>query len=265
MYDRMPATHLSATGEATTPRWREAPAQERDALPTVLVISGAAFMRRHTTALLRREGYHAVEAASVAEALQLYQQVHPRAVVLDGSTLANQGRAALRVLLHVDAAAQVVVVLAQATHADVLAIAQAGARNVLLKPLDPARILQTVRALVAPPHERQHARMAVQTMAEVGFGARPGTPHHCVIEDISAGGVRCKLLASPPGGDPPIGTVAQLRITLPGDYNELAAIGRVVRSIGPGIIAVAFLRLSERDTARITAFCERVAGEAAPR
>lgn len=261
----MPPTHLSPAGEATTPHWREAPTRETDTPATVLVMSGAAFMRRHTTALLRREGYHAIEAASVAIALQLYQQTHPQAVVLDGSTLANQGRTALRVLLHVDAAAQVVVVLAQATHADVLAIAQAGARNVLLKPVDPARILQAVRTLVAPPHERQHTRRAVHIMAEVGFGARPGTPHHCVIEDISVGGVRCKLLAPPPGGDPPSGTVAQIRIRLPGDYNELAAIGRVVRSIGPGIIAVAFLRLSERDSARITAFCERVAGEASPR
>jgi hypothetical protein len=50
--------------------------------------------------------------------------------------------------------------------------------------------------------------------------------------------------------------VAQVRVTLPGTA-ELLLFGRVVRVIGPGCVAVAFLHLSEDNAAHISTFCQQ--------
>ena len=236
----------------------EAEADDTTATPTVLVIAEKPFMRVRSAAQLREHGYTVVEVEAMRDAARLYASARPQAVLLDGSTMEAQGLKALRALMTLDPAARVAIVVSQPTHGTVLEAARLGALDVVAKPFDASRLLRAIQTLVAPPTERQYVRVPVTLDASIAFGATVGAYHPCVIEDLSAGGARCRLARLPYGGNPGAGTVAQLRFMLPDGQGMILVVGRMVRSIAPGVLGLAFVRMSGTHSERIKAFCQQV-------
>ncbi len=228
---------------------------------TILVVADSPAARLRSALALQQAGYRVVEAATQVEAIRFYRTASPEAVVLDGSTLPQNGLPTLRAIVDGDPAARVLLLVAHATQETVWDAVRTGARDVLMAPYAPTQLLQKIGVLVAPPTERQHVRVPVSLKASLGFAATPGTYHVGAIEELSAGGVRCNLAASLPAAAPEAGAIAQLKLVLPDGKGLVIMAARVVRTIAPGMLALAFVGPSEAHVARIEAYCQRTLAE----
>lgn len=229
-----------------------------DAPATVLVVADSTFARLDAVTMCRENGYHVVEATTQADALRQYIAVHPQAVLLDGSTMREHGLPVIGRLVAIDSAARIVLLAAHATQNMIWDAVRAGARDVVIKPYDAARLARALGTLVAPPTERQHVRVPVNLKASVGFASTPGAYHVGVIENLSVSGARCHLAAPLPGGGPAVDTVAQVKFVLPDGQGLLLAVARVVRVIAPDMVALAFVSISPAHTTRVDAYCRRI-------
>ena len=228
---------------------------------TILVVADSPAARLRSVLALQQAGYRIVEAATQVEAIRSYRTTSPEAVVLDGSTLPENGLPTLRAIVGGDPAAQILLLVAHATQETVWDAVRSGARDVLMAPYAPAQLLQKIGSLVAPPTERQHVRVPVSLKASLGFAATPGTYHSGLIEELSAGGVRCNLAASLPDAAPEAGAIAQLKMVIPDGKGLVILAARVVRAIAPGLLALAFVGPSEAHVTRIEAYCDRILDE----
>jgi two-component system chemotaxis response regulator CheY len=110
----------------------------------VLVVDDAAFMRMRLKKLLEDQGYEVVEAQNGREALERYQDVQPALVLMDITMPEMDGIEAVRTLIERDPDARVVMVSALGQQAMVLAAIQAGAKDFIVKPFQPDRVLTAV-------------------------------------------------------------------------------------------------------------------------
>lgn len=224
--------------------------------PSVLIVADKAIMRLHSVNLLKRSGFQTLESEGGEAALSLYGLKRPDAVLLDISLSEDDGLATLQRILTLHPDARVGVVSGRARRELVLEAIKGGAADFVVKPFPPGRLLQAVRTLVAPPTERQYPRVRADFPAEVGFDDAVGLAHPCVIEDLSMGGVRCRLTRLLPGGDPAPGAGVSLRFTLPGGATPITTIGRVARRADAGVLSIAFLQIAEHDRDAIDAYCQ---------
>lgn len=111
---------------------------------TVLVVDDAVFMRSRLKKLLEAQGYQVEEAGDGREAVERYQAVHPDVVLMDITMPNMDGIEATRALHACDDQAKVVVVSALGQQAMVLAAIQAGAKDFIVKPFQPERVLSAV-------------------------------------------------------------------------------------------------------------------------
>lgn len=110
---------------------------------------------------------------------------------------------------------------------------------------------------MAPEAERQHVRASTWLPAQVALhGVPPLTFRPYMLEDLSAGGARCRLTVQTPDLVPAVGAIIQLKFALPGSGELVLGIGRVVRLAGPLTIGVAFLQMREHDQERLLGFCQ---------
>lgn len=114
-------------------------------------------------------------------------------------------------------------------------------------PLDPA------------PTVRQHFRVPTTLSSRVApYGKQPNTFARCTIEDLSAGGARCRV----EGRDAPTlrhGAPVHLAFALPDGAPPVVLIGRVARVIVRHVVRVAFVDLMGRDAARLSEYCHELA------
>jgi len=104
------------------------------------------------------------------------------------------------------------------------------------------------------PTDRQHVRVGSQLRGFLALHSiTPLCFRPCTILDLSTGGARCALQDH--GDDPSPGSIVQLKLVLPGSRDQLFAIARVTRAVGPGVIGVTFLQMTQRDQNRLTTFC----------
>lgn len=226
-------------------------------MPTILVVAAKAVMRLNSVNLLRRSGFTPVEADSGESAVARYESTHPHGVLLDLSLAEQESLATLRHIKRIDAQARIAVIATQARKETVLDVVEAGASDFLIKPFQPARLLQAVQTLVSPPTERQHPRVPVDIPADIALGSPTAASHACTVEDLSVGGARCRLKETLPSGDPIAGTSAQLRFALPGGLSPVVAIGRVARVVDEGVLSVAFMQMTQRDHDMVEVFCRQ--------
>ncbi len=228
----------------------------RRALPSVLIVADKAIMRLHSVNLLKRSGFQTLESDGGQAALSLYELKRPDAVLLDISLSEEAGLTTLGQILTLDPDARVGVVSGRARRELVLEAVKVGAADFVIKPFPPGRLLQAARKLVSPPTERQYPRVRTEFPAEIGFDDAVAPVHSCVVEDLSMGGVRCRLTRLLPGGDPAPGAGAHLRFTLPDGATPISAIGRVARRADAGVLSIAFLQIAEHDRDAIDAYCQ---------
>lgn len=115
----------------------------------VLVVDDSAFMRMRNAALLKELGHEVIEAADGAQAVAMFKQERPDAVLMDITMPVMDGLQALKAILEVDPAARVAMVTAMGQQAIVMEAIKAGARDFVVKPFDPERVQAALRKLVA--------------------------------------------------------------------------------------------------------------------
>lgn len=111
---------------------------------TILITDDAAFMRQRLKKLLEEHGHTVVEASNGQEAVNLYQKVQPALVLMDITMPELDGIGATKAIRAKDPDARIVIVSALGQQAMVLAAIQAGAKDFIVKPFQPDKVLAAV-------------------------------------------------------------------------------------------------------------------------
>jgi two-component system chemotaxis response regulator CheY len=121
---------------------------EGNHLPKILLVDDAAFMRMRCAKLLTENGYEVGEAENGQEAIHKYQSYRPDMVLMDITMPVMDGITATREIKALDANAKVVMVSALGQQTMVIEAIKAGAKDFVVKPFEPDKILATVKKFV---------------------------------------------------------------------------------------------------------------------
>ncbi len=113
-------------------------------MATVLVVDDAAFMRMRMSKILSEAGYDVVQAENGLDAIAKYQGSRPDAVLIDIMMPEMDGLTALREIRAFDPSARVAMVTALGQQQIVLQAVKSGAKDFLVKPAEPDRVLAAV-------------------------------------------------------------------------------------------------------------------------
>jgi two-component system chemotaxis response regulator CheY len=118
----------------------------------ILVVDDAVFMRRMISDILTKEG-HAIagEAENAREAVRLYKELKPDIMTMDIIMPEVDGIDALgavREILASDKDARIIMVSAMGQQEMVVESIQAGAKDFIVKPFEPSRVIETVERLL---------------------------------------------------------------------------------------------------------------------
>ncbi|HHT85481.1 MAG: response regulator [Bacillota bacterium] len=111
----------------------------------ILVADDAMFMRNRTSKLLTANGYEVVQASNGEEAVKRYFEEKPDVVLMDITMPVLDGIEALKQMKAGDPDARVVMVTAMGQKSMVLEAIKAGAKDFVIKPFDPDRLLEAVK------------------------------------------------------------------------------------------------------------------------
>lgn len=112
----------------------------------VLITDDAMFMRMTLKNILTQNGYEiAGEAASGREAVELYQRTNPDIVTMDITMPEMDGITALKEIRKIDPAAIVIMCTAMGQKNLVVEAIQAGAKDFIVKPFQPARVVESLQ------------------------------------------------------------------------------------------------------------------------
>jgi len=116
----------------------------------VLVVDDAAFMRKMVTDALSKGGHEVVgEGANGEEAVTLYQELKPELTTLDITMPEKDGLQALKDIMSLDPDARIIMCSALGQESKVLEAVKAGAKDFVVKPFQPDRILDAAAKAVA--------------------------------------------------------------------------------------------------------------------
>jgi two-component system chemotaxis response regulator CheY len=116
---------------------------------TVLVCDDAIFMRTMISDILSQAGYEVVgEAETGVEAIEKYKQLKPDLVTMDIVMPDLGGIEAVREIMKFDTAARILMCSAMGQQALVVEAIQAGARDFVVKPFQPSRVLEAVQRVL---------------------------------------------------------------------------------------------------------------------
>ena len=119
-------------------------------MPTVLICDDAAFMRTMVGDILQRAGFEVVgEADTGAKAVEHYQRLKPDLVTMDIIMPEMGGIEAVRAILAFDPDARVLMCSALGQQALVVEAIQAGAKDFVVKPFQPSRVLEAAQRVLA--------------------------------------------------------------------------------------------------------------------
>jgi len=116
---------------------------------TVLVCDDAIFMRTMITDILTQAGYEVVgEAETGAQAVGKYRQLKPDLVTMDIVMPDMGGIEAVREICKKNPEAKILMCSAMGQQALVVEAIQAGAKDFVVKPFQPSRVLEAVQRLL---------------------------------------------------------------------------------------------------------------------
>lgn len=115
----------------------------------MLVVDDAIFMRTMIGDILRQAGFEIVgEAATGVEAVELYRQLKPDLVTMDIVMPDMGGIDAVREIIKEDPGAKILMCSAMGQQGLVVEAIQAGARDFVVKPFQPSRVIEAVQRLL---------------------------------------------------------------------------------------------------------------------
>jgi two-component system chemotaxis response regulator CheY len=115
----------------------------------ILVVDDAAFMRIRAAKVLTDVGHEVAQAENGLEAIKMYVEWKPDAVLMDITMPEMDGLEALKEIRRLDPTARVAMVTAMGQQAIVMQALKDGAKDFILKPMQPARILSALEKLLA--------------------------------------------------------------------------------------------------------------------
>lgn len=114
----------------------------------ILVVDDAAFMRLRAVKLLSEAGHTVLEAENGRVAVDIYTRERPDAVLMDITMPEMDGLDALSAIRAVDPAARVAMLTAMGQQATVMDAIKRGARDFVIKPFAPDRVVGAVNKLL---------------------------------------------------------------------------------------------------------------------
>lgn len=112
----------------------------------VMVVDDAAFMRMMLKDILSKNGYEVVgEAENGQVALEKFKELHPDLVTMDITMPELDGISAVKAIKKIETNARIVMCSAMGQQAMVIDAIQAGARDFIVKPFQPERVLEAVQ------------------------------------------------------------------------------------------------------------------------
>ena len=112
-----------------------------------MIVDDAAVMRMRLRDILEARYDVVAEASNGEEALALYEEYHPDVLTLDITMPHLNGLEALERLMNVHPDARVVIVSAVGQKKMVFEAISNGARDFIIKPFEPARVLKSIDRL----------------------------------------------------------------------------------------------------------------------
>lgn len=117
---------------------------------TVLIVDDAAFMRMMIKNILSKAGYDIVgEAENGAQAVAKFKDLKPELTTMDITMPEMDGISAVKEIMKMDPSAKVIMCSAMGQQAMVIDAIQAGAKDFIVKPFQPNRVLEAVQKVVS--------------------------------------------------------------------------------------------------------------------
>ena len=118
----------------------------------ILLVDDAAFMRKMIKDTLTKNGYTEVfEAVDGADAVEKYAEIAPDLVFMDITMPNMDGLEALKAIRAKDGSANVVMCSAMGQESMVMDAVRSGAKDFIVKPFKPDRVLKTVSTILGNP------------------------------------------------------------------------------------------------------------------
>lgn len=115
----------------------------------ILIVDDAAFMRMMIKDILTKNGYQvAGEAENGVKAVEKYQEVSPDLTLMDITMPEMDGITAVKEIRRLDPSARIIMCSAMGQQAMVIEAIQSGARDFIVKPFQPDRVVEAVRKAV---------------------------------------------------------------------------------------------------------------------
>jgi two-component system chemotaxis response regulator CheY len=115
----------------------------------ILVVDDAAFMRVRACKVLVDNGYEVEQAENGLEAVRKYVEWRPDAVLMDITMPEMDGLTALKEIRKLDPNARVAMVTAMGQQAIVMQALKDGAKDFVLKPMQPDRVLAALAKILS--------------------------------------------------------------------------------------------------------------------
>jgi len=115
----------------------------------IMIVDDAAFMRMMIKDILSKNGYEvAGEAQNGLQAVEKYNELKPDLVLMDITMPEMDGIASLKKIKALDSGATVIMCSAMGQQAMVIEAIQGGAKDFIVKPFQPDRVLEAVKKVV---------------------------------------------------------------------------------------------------------------------
>jgi len=112
----------------------------------ILIVDDAAFMRMMIRDILSKNGYEVVgEANDGAQAIEKYKELRPDLITMDITMPEMDGINALKEIKKLDPNAKVIMCSAMGQQAMVIDAIQAGAKDFIVKPFQPDRVIEAIK------------------------------------------------------------------------------------------------------------------------
>ena len=118
----------------------------------ILLVDDAAFMRKMIKDTLSKAGYTELfEAVDGADAVEKFGEIGPDLVIMDITMPNMDGLEALKAIRGKDSNANVVMCSAMGQESMVMDAVRSGAKDFIVKPFKPDRVLKTVTSILGNP------------------------------------------------------------------------------------------------------------------
>ena len=118
----------------------------------ILLVDDAAFMRKMISDTLSKNGYTELfEAVDGADAVEKFAEIGPDLVIMDITMPNMDGLEALKAIRAKDGNANVVMCSAMGQESMVMDAVRSGAKDFIVKPFKPDRVLKTVTSILGEP------------------------------------------------------------------------------------------------------------------